>query len=1632
MAEEAVKNEDPSNGKIVFEPEVQRPITGEELYEAMLPAESPLEDEAPITRNPTPEIQVAQMADKESYEELKIQSESNDIERLNRAVTGLFAIGGRTQDVMRTATKIINTPLPKRSLGEHSAEVVIPKHPKNIKKKLGSELSVAEGKNIVNNSVANTLGFTESYDTEMNKPNDIATEALRLVAKDKSDEEIESSSFNDFLEYINPLGGEDPEGMDIQVWEAMKSIASGDFDSEAFDKQMTSNYGEDWGGRFAAFAVKEVAIDGALLLLAASPWGVALAASLIGVRRASMAARALRYNQKGFKANARGIIARSAIVGIGGGAAQSGQNAALDRDLNFGSEVALRATGNSVFEALGLGIRMGFKNLKGRNIKEITENIAGDRSIKPLTKKELNKAFDGQQFDSSTASALVRTTLFDKADGYQKIMANAADNVLEVEKASIDVRKGLSEFLGVDELRLEEVPMDVILPLITKTRGRVEKGAADAIANQDLASKGIVGHIYSKIMGKYGTGSELSQLYLDKNSLQFRSTENNINLSDIRIMDALLKTARLAEVPRIAGRVGSDLLQTKGFSTKLADGFTKMYEDALGSTKLFKSRGSTSKFSKEEMGIINNILEVGDIDNKIYDFDIMSPRDVDPSLITPEIKEAYIKVRTIMDLNYEIRDVAAVNARGGKLGDIKTGRVFLHKGEYVEVTKKLDKGRVEVKTFDRSDMSSAGGEVNTIGRGALKEIDTIIEYRNGHIPRGYQPHNYSMLVMDQRTGAINREALFNNRVEAEQYLREREALLEEGQFVALVSNKADTGLTGFSLQRKSMNVLNAVKEEDKAVLMEALEAVGLDHNLIRHFFKDLDTAKPLKGGARGRSELGSVTTKGGRELRLKLARANKKLAKLEADFKKAPKSAAAKKAFKSQEGSVHSIIRDIKTNIPEEIQPTQASLIEYMGMVAHNAGHDNWRVVATDTFNSKYGKYLVEGSTWQNLNRKTGFKTGKEAPDPGLVSEIMGYSRFLKRQISQRTFLEKAYDNKIELMVDHMGKLAADGNRVALATRKLWDNVPMATSFGNFFRWSAAFPKLLFYPFAQVWVQGSQALSTISTAIGKDPVGLAQALSQWPRIVEIYNAKHLGTRLSRSTLASDSYKAYEDLIKSGYVSDLTTADTLFSRRTHYDPSFGRKLAEGLKAGGLIPFRTGEAINRSTAFLVVRKQFMRGIEAYESGLKAGKKIDPILGKDGEVLRLKDIGSHSFREAVVDKAAVTAFNMGKAGELEALSGAGSVLFQFKQVAFKQLSMFDSAKLTKWERLSAATGLLGFWGGTAIPLIPDVLNLLDSAYYNIIAGKNPNELRTFTDYARISSEWLADSIGDLTGADKEFLDTLMKEGVITAGTEGEINLASRIALGRIWTDTFDVQEGMEVVVSAAVLADFVSAVNQMVLRDANAVKLLNPLSWFELNAQMNMGKTFREALAMQVDPQSTIGKFVLTDTSIGATSLEVLRETGRVFSQVGSLSRAFDAANRDVWSPYTENMNDNLEDYYFTSGLNPTHVRRTSLRNTLFFLGITPGKMVEEFEENRLEFRYKAAAKDFQKRFVENSKKATSEKHLARIRFDYITELHEHRKNMVRLGLDVETVKNISRHAYELQHRTFQKRLPTERLK
>ena len=94
--------------------------------------------------------------------------------------------------------------------------------------------------------------------------------------------------------------------------------------------------------------------------------------------------------------------------------------------------------------------------------------------------------------------------------------------------------------------------------------------------------------------------------------------------------------------------------------------------------------------------------------------------------------------------------------------------------------------------------------------------------------------------------------------------------------------------------------------------------------------------------------------------------------------------------------------------------------------------------------------------------------------------------------------------------------------------------------------------------------------------------------------------------MSKLMRNSDSNAAYNDLVNSGYAADLSTSDTLWSSKLSLSATGFKKFIKRLNQGGALPFRGGEGINRVTAFLVVRKQFMRSIDKYETALKQGVK------------------------------------------------------------------------------------------------------------------------------------------------------------------------------------------------------------------------------------------------------------------------------------------------------------------------------------------------------------------------------------------------------------------------------------------
>jgi hypothetical protein len=1554
-------------------------LDGQQLLEAFTPKETSNETVPTLTRNDTSEVQLSLLGGGESYDDLKSSVLNRDQDRLNKIAQAISTLpAGKPTDIAAALKEIGRTKVPIRTLGGYTAEAILKEHPTLNKEKTGKEFNISEGKNIINNSVMKSFGAKGSYDNFMATPNEAATEAMKIVVP--GGKVYEEASNNDLLEFVNPLGGEDPEGMDIQVWKAIKGLATGTFDSEAFDKEMTSNYGEEWVGRFAAFAAKEVAIDGMLLLLAATAVGAPLAATLFGAKNVYRASKLLRYSQVGFKANAKSIAARSVVIGLGGGAAQSAQNYSLDRDLNFGSEVALRLGGAAIFESAALGLRTGFRSLRGRNLEEISKNAAKGGDIKPISRKEINNIMDGEQFATSPYASITREHLFSSIDGYEKVSGEATENLLKLEEASDGVIDGLSAFLGVDRLALKDVQISAIMGDLLKFKTRIDKaGSAAMMKNQEATSQGLTPHLLSLVRGEYGEGNKIAQMYMDGNTLQFRANDTNINSSNMSAVNTVLKGLNLAEPDRVAGRTGADFLDVSNFSNKLANGFVKLYEDAMGRQKIFSK--TTTKFNESDLRVINSILEEGDQANKVYDFKNVFPEHVSPEKITSEIEEAYIKTRAIMDLAYELRNSSLTANLRGDISNPKTGKLFIVGEDFVEITERLPNHRFKGRVYDRDNLTSAGGRVvDNLTKASLKEIDSVIPFRNGHIPRGYREHSYSLLALDGNAGKVSRDALFDNRVEAERAFRERNKITGEGQSIALVSNKADSALNGAMFTRNSINVLDAVTKEQREVLSKLLKDMGLNSKSVRFMFKDRPGAgRGAQGGVKGRTDLGTATTKRGKELRVEHAKATAHVANIKAKIKiakRAKKSTTVlDKALKSAEAQAGRKRAAIIKRLPKEIAPTQESIVEYLGFVAHQSGHDIWQRVGIDHFNSKYGKFLEPEGTWQNAKSGDVFiAKGSNIPSTAMESEIKDFSRFLVRNITKQTFAERWYDRAILGFINKMGKKAVDGNKVALATRKLWDNVPVARDLVNFLRFQTAFPKLLFYPFVQIYIQGSQAITTISAGAAQDIVGLGQAMSQFPRVTAIHARLKFGKRLPPHIKNSDSMKAYDELVASGYNADLSTSDTLWNSKNTMNSGPVGKMIKKINAGGALPFRGGEAINRTTAFLVVRKQLMRQVDKYERALKKGKKTTKELeelagrGADGEILRARDLGNASYLKAIVNKSKVMAFNMGKAGELEAFSGFGSILFQFKQVGIKQIAMFDSATLSLREKLGAAAGLLGFFGSGAIPFFPDVFKAADTIIFEA-TGEDPNKLTLASDFAALSAETFA----DLMGADKEYTKLLLEKGIITAATAGEVDVASRIALGHIVSDTFDVQNWYDLVPASAVFADYVGFARQFALRDINA-NILNVYSWSEYIAQLASGKSPREAMLKQFDPQSTIGKALAGDSTLLNFTLETIREGGKVYSQFGSISRLMDAANMYEVHPDLDTIHPNVPARFSSSAGKVTNVELTLSRGIQLLTGLTPGLITKEFDKKDLEFRYTEAIKNAGKQLKEDLRRAT----------------------------------------------------------
>jgi hypothetical protein len=202
----------------------------------------------------------------------------------------------------------------------------------------------------------------------------------------------------------------------------------------------------------------------------------------------------------------------------------------------------------------------------------------------------------------------------------------------------------------------------------------------------------------------------------------------------------------------------------------------------------------------------------------------------------------------------------------------------------------------------------------------------------------------------------------------------------------------------------------------------------------------------------------------------------------------------------------------------------------------------------------------------------------------------------------------------------------------------------------------------------------------------------------------------------------------------------------------------------------------------------------------------------------------------------------------------------------------------------------------------------------------------------------------------------------------------------------------------------------------RKLGLTSMLNPLTMMYVGARVMGGDDFRSVLLDSIPPESTAAQLLAGDIEVGGALLSLARNTGKVFSQVGSVSRWMDAANRDIVTPEAYWRNPYAVQTYMTSGLRGLPVERTRMRDLQFIWGITPGKIVEQYGKQRTERIYVEAIKEFGYNLEEKFKDAFGAPKLQnRIANTAITQLIALRKHLEEMGIDAPTPANAMKSVY-----------------
>lgn len=1536
----------------------------------------------PMESSRTGEFVLSELAGSSDYDNLQTNKDLTEMERRSTALNAAAYSDRRMPaDFTSIIKEIADAPMPKKTNGEAIVDKVLTQTTTKVKEETATGLDFSDKSNTLHEDIKKNIGVEGSLNEYLSLPQPAAYETASAIAR-KTGREVDFAMFEEdgfsiknMFEFINPLGGEDKKGMDMELWQTTKDIVSDalpNFSNDSFkyadfDKRMESNYGNDWEARWAGFLVKEAGIDAGLIALAATGVGAPLAAIIKGT-------------QLGYKARLASIASRTAIIGVGGGAVQSATNVlALDRDANFGNEVVGRALGQGIMEGIGWGAQAGIKSIANKSTaREASEAVATNLNTKTISESTLSDSIKAaNEGPVSVLASLTRARIHANIKQYDSIIQDTASKITGRNFTKEEVRdtliSDLSMLTGKDITELETIEFDLLLPLMRDNIEDVILKNATRQGNDDVVNaRELINDMFATISGKSEANDDVWRLYLNSKGPDFRTSDAGVAIPKDNMLNDFMKLGRVVEMSAIVGR---DLPNYQS-ATRFGDNVNRGYQTWVKSI----NKG----LSKEEQRVVSETLSRGGADGVVYDFDSILPEGL--SGVNSKVKKAYVETRMLLDSVHTMTDQALLR--------LTKDKVYVKDGVLVEVSSKGSKtsSKWEYRDFD-SEALAPTGPSKSGGAELFTPPTTILPYKIGFVPRMYNKHRFSFLVLNKEKGTLSREAMFNTRQEMAAH---KEARVKTNEDVIEVDHNGSSGLSAMRGNANSVNVLKSIPDENVAGMTKILEEAGLTPDQVAVIFKgrSLDNISP---SSRARTELGVATTEKGYKLRRDLANLHAGMNAKQARVKTA-KSAAAKAHAKKGVDADNKSILDIHTSIKEELinsaMPTSQAIKEYLDVSTKEAGMGNFRRVAIEHFDNKYKQHLdfASGSTWHNIKYKT------NTPQH-IQSDIQRHADWMTKVIHGSTRHEDMLDGALSSVGSRLNESAVAGHISAKALLAVLDILPNSRGIFNIGRFTDAFTKLLTFNMPHLLIQSFQAVNAIGATVAKDPMAATRAVKRVVDVISIHNKTIMGRPISEAIRKSESYAAYRLLKESGYTADLDVADIAFNIKTDVNPSVGntlfykaRNASNKLRAGaaavakvGGIPFRLGEGGNRIMSFVAVREQMV-------AALKHKKYDNSIIGLDGNPLTKADIDSPAFADTVIEKAKILALDMGKTGELEAFSGVGSLLLQFKQVGFKTVSMYNSTVLSPREKIGAAIASFTTFGMGGVPFAVDLLNSIDLIGF-YATGEKPTTRTLASDFLAISLAGVSSDIDRLSGGtiSEDGFKRMVSKGSINAMTEGEVNLLTRASMGNFWGDTLDVNSFAESVVFFAVAGDIIDMEETILGLGGTRA---NVVAVYDIYTAMSNGKTFQEAYAAHYTPNSTIAKFILSNEVTGATlALEALRATGKVFSSAGGASRALDArykkyTNPDAHLKYGATPVDN----YRTSGLTDTGVERTWARSFSYWLGIAPGAVIDRAAHDSKERMVKDAQKNFTMAYKDDMLNMVGAHARYKRRREWVDEMHE----------------------------------------